>query len=175
VLYPSIVLQQSQGNIQRRPAVYMKIKHAKLRHRAIHVPMTKATDVLYRKMVAYNTEATAILEYLTEVMRQTNPNSVEMVRLYNLMIKKDETVIDCAHKLAPYQTPKLESVEVKSRIEHKFVIKAPNHMSSVEDWAKKTGADNMDITEHTNKEVKFKEVKPSLQDFDQEEPPKRLN
>lgn len=127
----------------------------------------KATDVLYEKMHSYNKEAKEILNYLIEQIKQQNKNSPVLKQMYQLMQRADDIVIDCAHKLAPYQSPKLETIEVRNKVEHKFVLRAPKTVASVEEWAKLTGAEKIAVDEV---KAKIKEQAPiveSLHDFDE--------
>ena len=41
------------------------------------------------------------------------------------MLENKERLIDVASKLAPYEHAKLQSVEVKAKVEHRFVVRAP--------------------------------------------------
>lgn len=128
----------------------------------------KAVDVLHNKMHTYNKEAREILSYLIEQMRAQNKNSPALKSLYQLMQKADEIVIDCAHKLAPYQDAKLNAIEIKSKISHSFVLRAPTKVKSIKEWQELTGAEvlppNTKAEEH-----KLSPIEPSIHDFDEEE------
>jgi len=91
----------------------------------------------------YRKEAKEILEHIIELTLSQNKNSVALKQLYQQIDSANQTVIDCAHKLAPYQTPKLESIEVRNKIEHKFVLRAPQQVKSVDEWMKTTGAEKL--------------------------------
>lgn len=138
------------------------------RIKIIHTPALKATDVLYTKMHTYNKEAKEILNYLITEIKNNNKNSPALKQLYLLMQKADDIVIDCAHKLAPYQTPKLESIEVKSRIEHKFVIRSPQQVKSVEEWMKVTGAELVKLDDKAE-DVSIKDIIEDKYDPEQDE------
>ena len=47
-------------------------------------------------------------------------------------------MIECAKYLAPYQSPRLESIEHKGEIEHKYVIQAPKAIRDTSDWLEST-------------------------------------
>lgn len=147
----------------------MKLLRSKkiLRH-ITKVPL-KATDVLYQKMHTYNKEAKEILSYIIENIKQQNKNSPALRELYLLMKKADELAIDCAHKLAPYQTPKLESIEVRNKVEHKFVLRAPKAVSSIEEWTKLTGAGKLSPEQINTKVKELTPAAESLYDFDEEQ------
>lgn len=129
----------------------------------------KATDVLYQKMHVYNNESKQILSHLIETIKQQNKNSPALRELYLLMRKADDIVIDCAHKLAPYQTPKLESIEVRNKVEHKFVLRAPKAVSSIEEWTKLTGAAKIAPEQVMVRNKETAEPAASIHDYDEEE------
>ena len=70
-----------------------------------------------------------------------------------------------ASKLAPYTHPKLEAIEVKSEVEHRFVIRAPNQIASVDEWVKQTGAQRLKIEQHVNDQ----DVKPQEEEMQQDD------
>lgn len=151
----------------------MHVQHMKyLRRVKRDLPQAhlRATDVLYQKMHAYNKEAKEILNYLIEQMKLQNKNAPALKTLYQLMAKADDVAIDCAHKLAPYQTPKLESIEVKSKTIHQFVLRAPQSVKSVEQWMAQTGAEKLN-SELVNRKLdnKVMDIEPSIHDYDQDE------
>lgn len=146
-----------------------KLKYHKLVFRELQSYGKKATDVLYRKMHTYDNEAKHILSTLINLIKdQPQQNLAQIKSLYSLMAKADETVIDCAHKLAPYQTPKLESIEVKGKVDHRYVMRAPQRINSVEEWMQKTGAERMKIEQLTKKEEIKRELPISLHDFEED-------
>src|SRR5262249_29894408 len=70
----------------------------------------------------------------------------EAVTLLNRAQKCEEVAIDCASKLAPYRSPKLESVSVNQAVEHKYVMLAPPSMSW-DEWARHCNATELSIEE----------------------------
>ena len=129
-----------------------------------------ATDVLYRKMHVYDKEAKRILDFLiTTIKSQPLANSAQLKSLYSLMEKADDRSIECASKLAPYQTPKLESIEVKGKVDHRYVIRSPQPMQSVDQWMKHTGAERLKIEEMTKREKELEPPTPSIHDFSEDE------
>lgn len=134
------------------------------------------TDVLEQKMRVYDNEARKTLQILIEKTNEFGKQLgfdkeilAHLKSLNQLMHKLDEVVIDCAHKLAPYTAPKLESIEVKSKIEHKFVIKAPQAVKSVDEWAKITGAKQAKIEEMTPTINRIIPPAPSIHDYEEED------
>ena len=147
----------------------MKLARAIRRKRTIYITQLKATDVLYQKMHSYNNEAKEILAYLIKEVKEQNKNSPALKSLYQLMDKADSIVIDCAHKLAPYQTPKLESIEVRNKVEHKFVLRAPKAVHSLEEWSKLTGADKLNSDQVNTLKKEITPPAKSLYDFEEDE------
>lgn len=143
------------------------LKFIKKTKREFHHKL-QAVDILYQKMSAYNREAKEILSFMIEQARLKNDHP-KLNSLMKMMVKFDDTVIDCATKLAPYQAPKLANIEIKSKVEHKFVIRAPSPISSVEEWQRITGAEQMKLNNQTKKEIKRTTLAPSIHDYDEEE------
>ena len=97
----------------------------------------KATDVLYDKMVFYHEKAQKIADFLLKIVEQNYTSRGDLfVALHKDMNQFNNIAIECASKLAPYQTPKLESIEVKKDITHRFVVVAPKVISNSQEWLK---------------------------------------
>lgn len=129
----------------------------------------KATDMLYLKMTTYNTKAKDILQNLINITKSSDKADYARIKpLLQMMRSYDDIVIDCAHKLAPYQTPKLESVELRQKVEHRFVMQVPTPIKSAEDWMKITGAKQLEKKEETVTKAK-RELVPSIHDYDEDQ------
>lgn len=50
------------------------------------------------------------------------------------MTECKQIAIECASKLAPYQSPKLESIEVNKKVTHRYVIEAPKQFKDSGTW-----------------------------------------
>ncbi len=146
----------------------MKLQYAKRVARTIVQRPLRATDVLYAKMHVYNNEAKAILSAMLDNIKNTG-NIMAIRELYLLMRKADDVVIDCAHKLAPYQSPKLETIEVRNKIEHRYVLRAPTPVKSVEEWTKITGAEKVRVEQAMAKEKELTPEAPSIHDYEDDE------
>jgi hypothetical protein len=130
----------------------------------------KGVDVLYEQMCIHHFQAKSVIRSMLDLVREDpKANFAVMKDLLAKMRQCGEVAIDCAAKIAPYQTPKLETLEVKSKVEHKFVIEAPQPVASVTDWAKLTGAKLAKINKTETKRV-LQPIKPSIHDFDDDEP-----
>lgn len=103
----------------------------------------RATQVLYDKMLFYDQKGKTLLKKMVDSLESSSDDKKRAelsIYCYKEMRKCDDLAIECATKLAPYQTPKLVSVESKTKAEHRFVIRAPRAPSSKEDWMKGAGA-----------------------------------
>ena len=107
----------------------------------------KATDILYNKMMFYNNKASVITEALIQIVQsQQQARGDLLIQLHRDLHRFNDIVIDCASKLAPYQSPKKESVEVRNEYVHKFVIAAPKTIVSKDKWLDTVKAEQKLIT-----------------------------
>jgi hypothetical protein len=112
-----------------------------------------AREVIEDLMIMWRKKIPPIVHLMIEnATKQGKP--IEALKLFNNLKEASEHALDAAAKLLPVQTPKLESIQVKSEVEHKFVIRAPAQMLDVDEWAKQTGAarlriDELPETEHS--------------------------
>lgn len=128
----------------------------------------KAVDVLYEKMVFYDNRAKKILNAIIEDMKlEVQADAKTRLAAVKMLKDCDEIALDCAVKLAPFQTPKLESVEVNAKVENRYVMRAPVISKSEQDWMKSTGA----IMHEPPKVIEHKAVehKPTIHDFADDE------
>ena len=148
----------------------MPIQRARTKkHRLTVLRKLRATDVLYDKMVYHDTKSREILVELHNHYNTSDKAQYDKVKQIIIELRRvDELVIDCAQKLAPYQSPKLESIEVKSKHEHRYVMRTPNQIKTVDEWASLTGATRAKREELIKESVKS-EVVPSIHDFDTDE------
>lgn len=127
----------------------MKSKRTRNRKAFHNVTMKrKAVDLLYEKMMFYNDKARTILNAIIDDMKADEKCDAKTRIMAMKMLKDaDEIAIDCAVKLAPFQSPKLESVEVNNKVEHRYVMRAPAQFKNTDEWAKAVGANNEDTKE----------------------------
>jgi hypothetical protein len=98
-----------------------------------------AREVIEDLMIMWRKKIPPIVHLMIEnATKQGKP--IEALKLFNNLKEASEHALDAAAKLLPVQTPKLESIQVKSEVEHKFVIRAPAQILSIDEWAKQTGA-----------------------------------
>lgn len=152
---------------QKLPRALMK------RHVRSPLSPLSAVDILRRKMHHYDKNHPTIVEFILNIIRSGDKSRFDVVKQYESILRKcDDIVIDCAHKLAPYESPKLESIEVKNRIEHRFVIRTPQVMKNTSEWMAATGAES--LTEDQVKKAALTQQKsttpvPSIHDFSEDD------
>ena len=72
--------------------------------------------------------------------------------------------IECATKLAPYHAPKLESIEIKKKVTHRFVIKAPMIAVTAEQWLKDAGVNAKETILPPEKQKRINSIHPKILD-----------
>lgn len=86
-------------------------------------------------MEYYDNDAMIIATEICKILKD-NPVSqgAKLVEMHKAMMRFNDIAIECASKLAPYQSAKLQSVEIKKHVEHRFVIQAPAVVAKKEQW-----------------------------------------
>ena len=90
--------------------------------------------MLYEKMIFYNRKAKLLYAAIIEKLRQDGARADVLAGMAKQLQRCNDIAIDCAAKLAPYQSPKLQSMEVNKKITQRFVIEAPQQMMSSHAW-----------------------------------------
>lgn len=107
-------------------------------------------DVLYEQLYFYRNEANKLGMKIAEILKNEPKARGDLLfNLYKIMMDNRKLLIDVATKLAPYEHPKLESIEVKSQVEHRYVIRAPNQIKTTGDWLKSVGREDQAPIEAT--------------------------
>ena len=95
----------------------------------------RATDILYDKMMFYSGKAATITNALVKFIQNNQQARGDLlVQLHKEMHRFNAIAIDCASKLAPYQSPKLETIEVHNKVTRRYVVVAPKSITDVKDW-----------------------------------------
>lgn len=116
----------------------------------------KATEILHDKMIFYNAKAQEIANFIISVIESGKMARGDLLaQIHKDMHRFNDIVIECASKLAPYQSPKLETVEVKQKITHRFVVAAPKPIANTQSWLNeinqsKVNGKLIDHVENTN-------------------------
>lgn len=120
----------------------MASKHYKyklVQHKTADTLKRAATQVLYEKMVFYDKRAVRLYSDIRKKLKQDADNGEPsrgdiMAQMIKYMNAANDVCIECAAKLAPYQSPKLQSMEVNKKVTHRFVIQAPKQVESSQEW-----------------------------------------
>lgn len=95
----------------------------------------KATEILHNKMIFYDAKAQEIAEFIISVIESGKMARGDLLaQIHKDMHRFNDIVIECASKLAPYQTSKLQTIEVKQKITHRFVVQAPKPIVDTQSW-----------------------------------------
>jgi len=107
----------------------------------IEDPDAKPTpkEVLFEEMYFYRKKAIKIGRLIAKYLKEEGGRGQELVALYKHMTNLKKDIVDVATKLAPYEHAKLESIELKAEIEHKYVIRAPMVAATTQDFLKLVG------------------------------------
>lgn len=99
-----------------------------------------ATKVLQEAMIFHDKKAKFIITQIIKLLKEDKKQRGDLMALmYKKFSEATAIAIDCANKLAPYESAKLSSIEVKTQIEHRFVLRAPSQAKNNEDWFSQIG------------------------------------
>lgn len=118
-------------------------------------------------MLAAQAIADEVIPFFINTLKEINPKDPDIKFWYKQGEAAQERAIDCAHKLAPYDHAKLESIEVKSTVEHRMVMRAPQKIANVDEWARITGASVAKLEDLEVKDKKFAPPAQSIHDYDE--------
>lgn len=101
----------------------------------------RAVEVLRDTMNFHHNQAQDVILGII-VLLKADPKSRGdlLTHMHKQYEKARDIAIDCAAKLAPFESPKLQSMEVKQETIHRFVVRSPTQALTTEDWMKNTGA-----------------------------------
>ena len=103
-------------------------------------PSRQATKVLQEVMLFHDKKAKFIITQIIKALKEDKKQRGDLMALmYKKFAEATAISVDCANKLAPYQSAKLSSIEVKSQVEHRYVLRAPSQAKSNEDWFTQIG------------------------------------
>lgn len=93
-----------------------------------------AVAVLRTQMLFYRDQAETLCEKIIETLKANNARGDLVAMMYKYANEAKKMAIDCANKLAPYESPKLQAIEVKNTTITKFVIEAPTLETNQDKW-----------------------------------------
>lgn len=144
------------------------MKYKKKIHDKIKCKAPSAKAVMEQMLSHELPQFQILIRKIIEAIKDAGLASTAVKGYVSDLMKSEDLKLDLCSKLAPYQSAKLESIEVKSQVEHRMVMRAPARIESVSDWAKITGAEIGEV----NKVIEKKKIMPpapSIHDFDSEE------
>lgn len=94
----------------------------------------KATDVLYREMLFWRNEGKKLVQAIYSLV--STQDGKLAAKLANTFKDINDRTVEIATRLAPYQTPKLSSMELKSNKTIRYVIEAPKLSPNTSSWLK---------------------------------------
>ena len=97
-----------------------------------------AVQTLQSEMVFYRDQAAELIERIIEMLKSQGANGLAIAMMYKHMAEAKKMAVDTAAKLAPYQSPRLQSIEVTKQTTHKYVIESPKRIDSEQDWIENT-------------------------------------
>lgn len=118
------------------------MQYRKRRYQSKVTHTIRAIDVLYKKMNFYDGRAMELASQIYKHLKEDDKvRGDKCADMFKAMMRFNDIVIECAAKLAPYQSSKLESVEIKKTVEHRYVIAAPKLIDNSKDWLSAVNAD----------------------------------
>lgn len=92
-----------------------------------------AVQTLRGEMLYFRDQAAVLLDTIIEECK--NQKRMDLVsQMVKFKMEAKKMAVDCAAKLAPYEAPRLESVEIKQKTVTKYVIEAPTAMKDPNLW-----------------------------------------
>ncbi len=94
-------------------------------------------------MVFYDKKAKELYQEVRKVLKSDTATvrGDLMAQMIKHMQKANDICIECAAKLAPYQSARLQSMEVKKNVTHRFVIQAPKQAEDSQQWLQSVNSD----------------------------------
>lgn len=115
----------------------------------------KAVDVLYENMIFYDEKGKKLFLDIREWIHTNDDKRGDLLaKMAKLMSECKAIAIECASKLAPYQSPKLESIEVNKKVTHRYVIQAPQQLQNADQWLSSINSPKL----IENREIKIKNI-----------------
>jgi hypothetical protein len=93
-----------------------------------------AVATLRGEMLYYRDQAENVCEKIMELLKTQGSRADMIAMMYKYMNEAKKMAVDVAAKLAPYESPRLEAVEVTQKKITKFVIEAPTLESNPDTW-----------------------------------------
>lgn len=128
---------------------------------------TRAIDMLYEAMLFWHDEGVKIIKALNHKLNMEGEGR-EAARLAALWKGVDDRWIDIAAKLAPYQSPKLASTEIKKHVEQRYIVEVSTRPKDVKEWLKRVEEDSKHLSkpqvidnlfgDHTIDDIEYNDI-----------------
>jgi len=117
---------------------------------------SSAVDILREIMHFHQTNAKEImLDIIMRLKASDKSRGDLLAMMYKKWSESTEIVIKCAEKLAPFESPKLQSLEVNNNHTIRYVLRAPEQAESTNAWIKQVGNGHikeLTLTNYTKEE-----------------------
>lgn len=101
----------------------------------------KAVDVLREVMLHHHNKAQDVIASIIVLLEDDpKPRGDFLTHMHKEYERARDIAVDCAAKLAAYESPKLQSMEVKQENVHRFVMHVPMQTPTKDEWMKQVGA-----------------------------------
>lgn len=110
----------------------------------VHDDRPTPKQVLFEQMYFLRNQFNKITKKIYETLK-IEGNGTAALELLKIQTRMRYDLVDVASKLAPYTDPKMESIEVKTTIEHKFVVHTPVKVRSTKDFLSQFSKDTSPI------------------------------
>jgi hypothetical protein len=70
------------------------------------------------------------------------PDGKAIASMYKEQSRIQDKILDFASKLAPYEAPRLESIDTKEVVEYQFVVFGKHRAQSFEEWLENCKSDS---------------------------------
>lgn len=128
----------------------------------------KAVEVAHAKLKFYSEKAPDLIAKLYKMVNEAefSGHLHHAKDILKQLMGIDDKILEYIKVLAPYQSAKLESIEVKSHVEHRYVMRSPAPVKNIDDWKQMTGAQELKVADIKKEIAKQAAIVPSLHDFD---------
>ena|SRR6185436_12880668 len=93
-----------------------------------------AVQTLRQEMIYFRDQAAVLLDTIIAELKKEPVRHDLIAQMVKYKMESKKMAVDCAAKLAPYEAPRLESVEIKQKTVTKYVIEAPSIMKDPNQW-----------------------------------------
>jgi len=95
-------------------------------------------EVLQAQLEYLNETAVSNAHEIAKRLKEDG-NGLALAQLYHDAVATRKQLLDISKALIPYRAPRLESVELKQTIEHRFAVFSPEPIKKIEDFMSAVG------------------------------------